>query len=78
LTSGHVGVHCNEAFVERTLVFRMESAPEDGIAFTDSYPTGAEEDLTLIVELPLVVDDISLVTHALPGILGSEVNELLP
>jgi len=71
-------VHRNEAFIEGALVFRVESTPEDSIVFANGYPTGAEEDLTLIVELLLVVDDIGLITHALPGVLGSEVNELLP
>ena len=52
--------------------------PEDGVAFTDGYPTGAEEDLALVVKLPLVVNDVGLVTHALPGVLGGEVDELLP
>jgi len=77
LTLGHVGVHCNEAFIERSLVFRMESAPEDGVAFADGYPTGAKENLALIVKLLLVIDDISLITHALLGILGGEVDEFL-
>ena len=55
----------------------MESAPEDGVAFANGYPTGAEEDLALVVELLLVVDDIGLVAHALLGVLGSKVDELL-
>ena len=78
MTLQHIGVHGDEAFAEGALVFWVESAPEDGIAFTDGYPTGAEEDLALVVKLLLVVDDIGLVTHALLGILGSEVDELLP
>jgi len=78
LTPRHVGVHGDEMFVEGMLVFGVESTPEDGIMFADSYPTGAKEDLTLVVELLLVVDDIGLITHALLGILGGEVDELLP
>ena len=70
-------MHGDETFVEGMLVFGVESAPEDGVTFADGYPTGAEEDLTLIVELLLVVDDVGLITHALPGVLGSEVNKLL-
>ena len=70
-------MHCNKAFIEHLLVFRMESAPEDGVAFANGYPTGAEEDLALVVELLLVVDDIGLVAHALLGVLGSKVDELL-
>jgi len=59
------------------LVFGMESVPKDGVAFAYCYPTGAKENLALIVKLSVVIDDISLISHALPGILGSKVNELL-
>ena len=71
-------MHGNETFIEGALVFGVESMPEDGVAFTNGYPTGAKEDLTLIVELLLVVDNIGLVTHALLGVLGGKVNGLLP
>jgi len=77
LTSRHVGVHGDEMFIEGMLVFGMESAPKDGVAFAYCYPTGAKENLALIVELSLVIDDISLISYVLLGILGSEVNELL-
>jgi len=78
LTPRHIGVHGDEAFVEGALVFWVESMPEDGVAFANGYPTSAKEDLALVVKLPLVVDDVGLVTHALPGILGGEVDEFLP
>jgi len=78
LTLGHIGVHGNEAFTEGALVFWVESTPEDGIAFADGYPTSAKEDLALVVKLPLVVDDVGLVTHALLGVLGGKVDKFLP
>jgi len=78
LTSGPVGVHGDESFAEGLLVIGVESAPEDGIALAYGYPTCAEEDLALSIELALVVDDVSLVPHALPGVFGGEVDELLP
>jgi len=70
-------VHHNEAFIERLLVFGMESTPEDGVVFTDSYPTGAKKDFALCIELPLVVDDVGFVSHAHLGILGGKVDEFL-
>jgi len=70
-------VHRDETFVERALVFGMESSPENGVAFADGYPTGAKEDFALCVELSLVVDDVGLVAHALPGVLGGKIDQLL-
>ena len=78
LTLGPVGVHGDESFTEGLLVVRVESAPEDGVALAYGYPTCAEEDLALSIELVLVVDDVSLVPHVLPGVFGGEVDELLP
>lgn len=77
LFSGHVGVHGDEAFLEGLLVIRVESVPEKGVALFYSYPTCAEEDLALSIELVLVVDDVSFVLHAFLGILAGEVDKLL-
>jgi len=72
-----VGVHGNKAFAEGLLVIRVESMPEDSVVLAYGYPTCAEEDLALSVELALVVDNVSLVSHALPGVLAGKVDKLL-
>jgi hypothetical protein len=61
-------VHGNETFLKHLLVIGVESAPEDGIALSLHYPTCVEQDLALRIELPLVVDNIGLISHVLPGI----------
>ena len=70
-------MHRDETFVKRTLVFGMESSPEDGVTLSYCHPTCVDEDLALSVELALIIDNISLISHALLGILGGEVNKLL-
>jgi len=77
LSSGHVGMHRDETFVEHMLVFGMESLPEDGITLSYCHPTCVDKNLALSVELVLIIDNISFVSHALPGIFGGEVNKLL-
>jgi len=77
LSSGHVGVHGDEALSEGLLIVRMESVPEKSVALSYGYPTCAEENLALSIELVLIVDDVGFVLHALPGILAGEVDELL-
>ena len=77
LSSGHVGVHGDEALLEGSLIIGMESVPEKSIALSYSYPTCAEENLALGIELALIVDDVSFVLHALLGILAGEVDKLL-
>jgi len=72
-----VGVHGDKAFAEGLLVIGVESTPEDSVALTYGYPTCAEEDLALSVELALVVDNVGLVSHALLGVLAGEVDKLL-
>ena len=64
-------------FAECLLVVGVESSPEDGVALPLHHPTCVEQDLALCVELLLVVDDIGLISHALPDIGVGKLDQLL-
>ena len=59
------------------LVFRVETAPEGDVAFSFGDSAGVDEGFGESVELPVVADDVGFVVHALPGILISEIDQLL-
>jgi len=63
--------------VEGLTIIMVESTPKDGIVLTLGYPARIEEDLAISVELVMVIDDVSLVIHALLGVLVNEVHQLL-
>ena len=59
------------------LVFRVEAMPEGDVACSFSDSARVDEGFGKGVELPVVVDDIGFVIHALPGILISNFYQLL-
>jgi len=54
-------------------VLGVESAPEDGVILTFSYPARLKEGFTERVEFAVIIDDIGLIVHALPGVLVGKV-----
>ena len=63
--------------MECLLVVGMEATPVDGVELEHCYPAGVEEDLAAGVELAMVADHIGLVSHAFPGRLVDEFDQLL-
>ena len=67
-------MHGNETFTKRLLIVGVESATEDSIARSLRYPTCVEQVIALWVELPLIVDNVGLISHALPGVCIGELD----
>ena len=63
--------------MECSLIVGMEAAPVDGVELERCYPASVEEDLAAGIELAMVADHISLVSHAFPGGLVNEFDQFL-
>jgi len=63
----------DKAFVQLLSIFWVESAPKYGVVLTLGYASQIKEGFAKQVELALVVDNISFVTHALACILVHKV-----
>ena len=60
--------------MECLLIVGMEAVPVDGIELKHGYLAGVEEDLAAGVELAMVADHISLISHAFSGRLVNKFN----
>ena len=63
--------------MECSLIVGMEAAPVDGVELERCYPASVKEDLAAGIELAMVADYVSLVSHAFPGRLVNEFDHLL-
>ena len=67
----------DKAFIQGLPILGVEPAPEDGVVLTSGDSSRVEEWFTKCVEFAVVINDVSLVVHVLPGILVGEVQQLL-
>ena len=60
-----------------SLIVGVEATPVDGVELECGYPAGVEENLAAGVELVMVADNVSLVSHAFPGGLVNKLDQFL-
>ena len=53
--------------MEGTLIIGVEAAPVDGVEFEGGDLAGVKEDFAAGIELAMVADDISLISHVFSG-----------
>ena len=63
--------------MEGLLIVGVEATPVDGVEFERGYPASVEEDLAAGIELAMVADNISLVSHVFLGRLVDELDQFL-